>query len=172
MVCILMWVAQEGFRDEELFIPKSIFEQKGYSVEVVSHKNGVAWSKFGKKIEVKGIEEIKLEEYDAFLLVGGPGTINLIEDGTLHRYLNESEKMAKLLGGICYAPNIMAKSGIIKGKKATVWGDPDIFEKENVIFEDRDVVIDGRVITANGPDAANEWANRIIEYLESNIKKH
>ncbi len=169
MVDILMWVAQEGFRDEELFIPKSVFEQKGYNVDVVSHKNGTAWSKFGKKIEVKGIEEINLEEYDAFLLVGGPGTINLIDDKTLHQYLKESEKTERLLGGICYAPNIMAKSGILDGRKATVWGGADIFEKENVTFEDKDVVMDGRIITANGPDAANEWANVIINYIESNL---
>jgi len=54
MVCILMWVAQEGFRDEELFVPKSLFEEKGYTVTVVSHKKGTAWSKFGKIIEVLG----------------------------------------------------------------------------------------------------------------------
>lgn len=40
MVCILMWVAQEGFRDEELFIPKSLFEENEYIVTVVSHNSG------------------------------------------------------------------------------------------------------------------------------------
>jgi len=46
MVCILMWVAQEGFRDEELFVPKSIFEEKGYAVTVVSHNKGTIMMPF------------------------------------------------------------------------------------------------------------------------------
>lgn len=165
MVCILMWVAQEGFRDEELFIPRSIFEEKGYNVTVVSHNKGTAWSKFGKIIEVFGIDEISIEEYDAFLLVGGPGSFNLTDDKKLHDYLKKAEKNLRLLGGICYAPNIMARSGVLKGKRATVWGGPDIFDKEGVIFEDKDVIKDGKIITANGPDAALKWAKEIVDYI-------
>jgi protease I len=160
-----MWVAQEGFRDEELFIPRLVFEEKGYIVTVVSHTAGTAWSKFGKMIEVIGIDDIKLEDYDAFLLVGGPGSFGLTEDPKLHEYIRNAEKKLYLLGGICYAPNIMAKAGVLKGKRATVWGELDIFKEEGVIFEDKEVVNDDGIITANGPDAALEWAKTIIKYL-------
>lgn len=166
-----MWVAQEGFRDEELFIPRSIFEEKGYTVTVVSHDAGTAWSKFGKIIEVLGIGEIKLEDFDAFLLVGGPGSFEYTDDKTLHGYIKDAEKKLHLLGGICYAPNIMAKAGVLYGKKATVWGEPDIFDEEKVIFEDRNVVRDGKIITANGPDAALDWAKEIISYIECGMGK-
>ena len=171
MTCILMWVAQEGFRDEELFIPRSIFEENGYTVTVVSHDNGTAWSKFGKIIDVIGIDEIHIGDYDAFLLVGGPGTFNLTDDETLHKYILEAERILPLFGGICYAPNIMAKAGVLRGKKATVWGGPDIFNTEGVVFEDKDVVSDGKIITANGPDAALKWAKEIVNYIECEIKK-
>ncbi|MCC7573015.1 MAG: DJ-1/PfpI family protein [Candidatus Methanofastidiosum sp.] len=171
MTSILMWVAQEGFRDEELFIPKSTFEEKGYNVTVVSHNKGTAWSKFGKIIEVRGIDEVDLEDYDAFLLVGGPGSFNLTDDKKLHEYIKDAQKNLNLLAGICYSPNIMARSGVLKGKKATVWGGPDIFDKEGVIFEDKNVVKDGKIITANGPDAALEWAEEIINYLKCGCEK-
>jgi len=170
MVCILMWIAQEGFRDEELFIPRSIFEEKGYTVNVVSHEAGTAWSKFGKTIEVIGIDEIKLEDYDAFLLVGGPGSFEYTDDEKLHQYLRDARKI-KLIGAICHAPNILARAGLLKGKKATVWGDPDIFEKEEVLFEDKPVVRDGNMITANGPDAALDWAKEIVNYFECQFGK-
>lgn len=171
MVCILMWVAQEGFRDEELFIPISIFEEKGYTVTVVSHDKGTAWSKFGKIIEVLGIDDIDIEDYDAFLLVGGPGTFNLADDKILHEKLKEAENKLSLFGGICFAPNIMARAGVLRGKKATVWGGPDIFDQEGVIFEDKNVVKDGKIITANGPDAALEWAKGIVKYIERELRK-
>ncbi|KYC45190.1 MAG: Intracellular protease 1 [Candidatus Methanofastidiosum methylothiophilum] len=171
MFCILMWIAQEGFRDEELFIPRSIFEEKGYTVTVVSHEKGTAWSKFGKIIEVLGIDDINIEDYEAFLLVGGPGTFNLTDDKKLHEYIKKAEKNLSLVGGICYAPNIMARAGVLKGKRATLWGEPDIFDQEGVIFEDKNVVRDGKIITANGPDAALEWAKEIVDYIECSLKK-
>jgi protease I len=171
MACILMWVAQEGFRDEELFIPRSIFEENGYTVTVVSHDKGTAWSKFGKIIDVIGIDEINIEDYDAFLLVGGPGTFNLTDDEILHKYILEAERTLPLFGGICYAPNIMAKAGVLRGKKATVWDGPDIFDNEGAVFEDKDVVRDGKIITANGPDAALKWAKEIVNYIECELKK-
>mgnify|MGYP001317763325 CR=1 FL=1 len=171
MVCILMWVAQKGSRDEELFVPKSVFEEKGYIVTVVSHNKGTAWSKFGKIIEVVGFGDIDIGDYDAFLLVGGPGTFNLTDDKILHGYIKRAEKKLSLFGGICFAPNIMARAGVLKGKRATVWGGPDIFDKEGVIFEDKNVVNDGKIITANGPDAALEWAKEIDYYIECNLKK-
>ncbi|HNZ87362.1 MAG TPA: DJ-1/PfpI family protein [Methanofastidiosum sp.] len=171
MTCILMWVAQEGFRDEELFIPRSIFEERGFTVTVVSHNTGTAWSKFGKIIEVLGIEDINLENYDAFLLVGGPGSFEYSDDKTLHNYIKDAEKKLKLVGAICYSPNIMAKAGVLKGKRATVWGEPDIFNEQKVIFDNKNVVKDGKIITANGPDAALEWAKEIISYLECGVGK-
>lgn len=171
MVCILMWVAQEGFRDEELFIPKSLFEENEYTVTVVSHNGGTALSKFGKIIEVKGIDDIKMDDYDAFLLVGGPGTFSLTDDKILHSHIKDAIKKIPLLGGICYAPNIMARAGALKNKKATVWGDQEIFDKEGVIFDSKDVVVDGNIITANGPDAAQLWAKAIINYIKNELKK-
>ncbi len=65
----------------------------------------------------------------------------------------------------------MARAGVLKGKRATVWGGPDIFDKEGVIFEDKNVVNDGKIITANGSDAALEWAKEIDYYIECNLKK-
>ncbi|HOM95445.1 MAG: DJ-1 family protein [Candidatus Methanofastidiosa archaeon] len=171
MVCILMWVAQERFRDEELFIPKSLFEENEYTVTVVSHNGGTALSKFGKIIEVKGIDDIKMDDYDAFLLVGGPGTFSLTDDKILHSHIKDAIKKIPLLGGICYAPNIMARAGALKNKKATVWGDQEIFDKEGVIFDSKDIVVDGNIITANGPDAAQLWAKAIINYIKNELKK-
>jgi len=59
----------------------------------------------------------------------------------------------------------------LKGKRATVWGEPDIFNEQKVIFDNKNVVKDGKIITANGPDAALEWAKEIISYLECGVGK-
>jgi protease I len=65
----------------------------------------------------------------------------------------------------------LAKAGVLKGKKATVWsssldrGPVKILKENGVIYEDKDVVQDGKIITANGPGAAEEFGQKLAEAL-------
>jgi len=40
-----------------------------------------------------------------------------------------------------------------------------ILEENSAIFQDKPVIVDGRIITGNGPDASDEFAMKIIEVL-------
>jgi len=64
----------------------------------------------------------------------------------------------------------LAKAGVLEGKRATFWtyplGSQANILKENVaIFEKKSVVVDGKIITANGPGAAREFGKAIVEAL-------
>lgn len=73
------------------------------------------------------------------------------------------------MGAICIAPAILAKAGVLKGKKATVWSSlmdksaVKILEKSGADYLPDSVVADGKVITATGPLAAKEFAEKIIQ---------
>ena len=76
----------------------------------------------------------------------------------------------KLLGALCIAPRILAKAGVLENKRATGWnGDNElgtIFKEHNVHYKNEDVVVDGTIITAVGPNAAREFAEQLISLLE------
>lgn len=167
MARIMMWVAQNGFRDEELFIPQTIFEENGHIVQVVSHQTGNAKSKFGKEISVVGLDSTAVQDYDAFLLVGGPGSMDYLNDGLLHSCIRSAFDAKIHIGAICFAPNILAKTGILNGINATVWGDNNILKEAGANCINDDVVASGKIITANGPDAAKNWANAIVKSISS-----
>jgi protease I len=65
----------------------------------------------------------------------------------------------------------LAKAGVLKGKKATVWSSPmdkspiKILTQNGAIFENLDVVVDGNIITANGPQAAEEFGIVISKHI-------
>jgi protease I len=87
-----------------------------------------------------------------------------------YRVARETVSQDKILASICISPVILAKAGVLKGKKATVWTDftksqAKILEKEGAIFEEKPVVVDGKIITANGPGSAEEFGKKIIEVL-------
>jgi len=167
MAKIMMWVAQNGFRDEELFMPQAIFIENGHIIQVVSHQAGNARSKFGKEISVAGLDSTTIQDYDAFLLVGGPGSMDYLNDGLLHSCIRSAFDAKILIGAICFAPNILAKTGILNGINATVWGDNNILKEAGANCINNDVVASGKIITANGPDAAKNWANAIVKSLSS-----
>ena len=59
---------------------------------------------------------------------------------------------------------MLAKAGIVAGKKVAVWsGARDEMLAAGAIVVDEPTVIDSNIITANGPTVAEQFAQRIVE---------
>ncbi len=174
MAKIAIIIAPRGFRDEEFKIPYEILKEKN-EVEVFSTEKGTAKGMLGMEWKVdKDLNELNVEKFDAILFTGGSGTRIVRKDERAIEIVKKAYEKNKIVGAICWAPTILAKAGILKGKKATVWlgFDPEykmrtdeVLEKFGAIFENKNVVIDGNIITANGPNAAREYALKILQML-------
>ena len=162
--------ANKLFRDEELRVPLEYFKNMGIDLIKVSNKIEKALGKLGMEItpDIK-ICDISVENADGIILVGGPGTKIFFDDKILHNILNEFFRREKIIASICISPVVLAKAGLLNGKKATVWIDgKQILEQNNAIFIDKEVVVDGKIITANGPKAALKFSHTIYKMLMSN----
>lgn len=170
---IAMIIAFSNFRDEEYFIPKEIFEEASFEVKTVSTKKGTAIGAGGGDTEVDlTFDELNIDDFDVILFVGGPGAYKYIEDEKAHQIAKEAIEKQKILAAICIAPAILAKAGVLEGKNATVWssvldkGPIKILEENGANYVEKDVVVDGKIITANGPHAAREFGEKIVEILK------
>jgi len=169
---IAMIIAQQDFRDEELFIPRSIFLAEGGEVKIVSPKKEKAVGSYGGVIDVDlTLEELNVSDFDAIIFVGGSGAAKYIEDEKCHQIAQQAVGENKVLGAICIAPAILARSGVLKGKKATVWSSNldksavKILKEEGTNYQKDSVVVDGKIATANGPVAARKFAETIVRIL-------
>lgn len=174
---IAMVIAFKDFRDEELFIPRSIFLDKGAEVKLISEKKGEALGMFGGVTKVDFLfEELEISDFEAIIFVGGSGAADYINNERVHQIARLTIEKDKILGAICIAPAILARSGVLKNKKATVWSGPldksavKILKEEGVNYEEKPVVIDGKIVTANGPQVARQFAEKIIELLKTESK--
>jgi putative intracellular protease/amidase len=66
---------------------------------------------------------------------------------------------------------VLCLAGILTGKRATVWepGMPDnltTFEAKGVHYTGEPVTVDGSIVTANSPDAAEAFAQALLEQLQ------
>jgi len=169
---VLMVIAFKNFRDVEYFLPKEILERNGVKVTTASNKKGKAQGADGKRANVDLlISEVNPENFDAVLFVGGPGCLENLDNEDSYRLAQRTVEKGKVLGAICISPVLLAKAGVLKEKKATVWSSPfdrqpiEILKENGAFFEDQKVVVDGKIVTANGPNAAQEFANEILKLL-------
>jgi len=171
---ILMAVAFKDFRDEEYFVSKEILEKAGFSIDTTSTKKGIAiGSQGGEAIAHIGIDEINLENYEAVIFCGGSGMANELDNQIFHKLAKDFYENNKTVAAICVAPALLAKAGILENKKATVWSSEldksfiKTLEENGAIYEDSPVVVDNKIITANGPDAVEEFGKAIEELLSN-----
>ncbi len=100
------------------------------------------------------------------VLPGGmPGTTNLYNHRALNQELKKFYETGKPVAAICAAPMVLAKAGILKDHKATIYTgmEAELLDAEHA---EGSVVVSGNVITSKGPGTAMDFALAIIEYLK------
>jgi protease I len=168
MNTIVMVIAPNGFRDEEYFVPKELFLHAGYEVLTAALGGGIAHSKFGKTVKVDlDLPHMDLAECSALVFVGGPGTKVYFDLPSAHRLAHAALEQDKVLAAICIAPVILARAGILKGRRATVFPDGENDLAQGGAINIRETVAqDGKIITGNGPAAAEIFAQTVLRALE------
>ncbi|UFX83045.1 DJ-1/PfpI family protein [Candidatus Absconditicoccus praedator] len=175
----ILYVLGEGFRPEEYYYPKKIFEKNNFMVITTGKKHTIQASNIPGMPEEQSadvtFDEVNVGEYDAILMAGGnPAWKNLFNDESCKRLFIEASDKSMLIGGICAAPAVLANYGILEGKAATVFPGIGEFLEEggaNSVYDDESwkgypiVQVDGNLITANGPWATESFAKAVIEKL-------
>lgn len=164
----IMVISKNDFRDEELEVPKSILEDSGIKVIIASSSLRTAKGMLGMKVDPDiAVEEIELEDYDALIFVGGVGAREYWDDPDIHKLIKDTLDANKVLGAICLAPVTLANAGVLKNERATVWpSEANRLKSKGAIYTAEAVEIDGNIVTANGPDAVEEFGEAIVEVLE------
>ena len=113
------------------------------------------------------------QEYDMVALPGGqPGADNLNADQRIHTLLAHMAKDEKYIAAICAAPKVLAKAGLLEGRRATSFpGSISQDQLQNVRYEESTVVQDGNIFTSRGPGTAMDFALTLIETLAGKAKR-
>ena len=166
---ILMAIASSDFRDEELFVPKDFFEKNGAEIVITSEKKGTAKGMLGRTTSVDlSVSDVDISDYDAVVFVGGSGVEShkLYEDEAYLKLATDAENSGKVIGAICIGPMVPASAGILSGKNATVFESAiSHITGKGAKYTGAEVTRDGRIITGEGPHAAEEFARTVAGAL-------
>ncbi|MDD2655300.1 MAG: DJ-1/PfpI family protein [Candidatus ainarchaeum sp.] len=172
---IAIVIPPEGFRDEEFTIPCAHFASKGIKTTVASMRRGACRGSAGTPVDASiSLAEVKAEDFDAVFFVGGPGTPVVRASNESMRIAREFAAAGKPVSAICWAPTILAKAGVLEGRKATVWlgHDPEygmdtgkVLGKFGASYTGEAVTVDGAFITADGPRSAKMLSEEVEKRL-------
>ncbi len=174
-------VATDGFEQSELMSPKNALERRGAKVDVIAPHGGWirGWhhTNWGEEVKVdRVLDDVKAEDaekYDGLLLPGGvmnPDQLRLDERvlALVQRFFEEDIPVA----AICHAAWTLIDAGVVRGRHLTSW--PSLqsdLRNAGARWDDRQVIIDGNLITSRKPDDLPAFQDALIGELESPPKR-
>lgn len=170
MIKVLMILAPERFRDCEYLVPRAFFEQANFQV-ITSSIDDIAEGRFGFKVQIDILlGDVQSENYDGIFFVGGSGSVEYADNAIAKNLFGAFLKSNKPVAAICAAPRNLLKWGYLENKKCTGFDADGVFSQlaqvHNAIgMPHEEVVVDGNILTANGPEASEACALAFIELL-------
>ncbi len=118
-------------------------------------------------------EDVNVNNYDALAIPGGFEKSGFYEDAYNERFLDlirQFDKQNKMIASVCVAALPIAKSGVLKDRKATTYDLLDGLRRKQIadfgaIVVDEKIVIDKNIITSTGPATAIEVSFKLLELL-------
>ncbi|KTE42376.1 MULTISPECIES: type 1 glutamine amidotransferase domain-containing protein [unclassified Sphingopyxis] len=166
----ILIMATDGFEQSELEVPLEKLKEAGAEVRVASLKEGQikGWDddNWGDEIDVDLlIADARAEDFDALVLPGGqinPDLLRVEEEAiALIQAFADADKP---VAAICHAPWLLVEAGLAKGRNMTCYKSirTDVANGGAQVF-DKEVVVDGNIITSRCPDDLPAFCDAIIE---------
>jgi protease I len=110
---------------------------------------------------------VNVGNFVAFILIGGIGSKAYWKNEVLHKIIKKFFEPKKVVAAICSSPVTLAKAGILLNKKATCYSE-DKMELINagIDYQDKNVVVDGNLVTANDSRSALQFAEAILHLIK------
>jgi len=165
---VLMIIAAEGFQDQEFAQPCNLLTGLGAAVKVACSRKDKAVGIFGREIKPDlSLDECRVDDYDAVVFIGGPGAAEYFNNAQAQALARDAVSRGKVLGAICIAPATLANAGVLKGRKATSFpSEQNRLAENGAQLVKQSVVVDGKLVTAVGPQAAKEFAETLARLMQ------
>jgi 4-methyl-5(b-hydroxyethyl)-thiazole monophosphate biosynthesis len=164
-----------GFEDLEAVTLSDLLRRAGIEVVVAGLQRGLIQGSRGIRIEPDAyLDDVLTRDFDLIALPGGlPGAEHLRDDARVQALLRKMAAAGRYTTAICAAPMALAQAGLLDGKQATAYpGVLDGLKLANTRSLADAVVVDGKVVTSQGPGTAMDFALTLIELLSGKAMRH
>lgn len=161
-------ISADNFEDTELLVPYYRLREEGFKVDIASMKKGTIRGKRGYEVETDmTLGEIDPETYDLLILPGGKAPAEIRKEQKALDIARDFFVRNMPIAAICHGPQILISAGLMKGRHATCYRSVAQEMKEaGATYEDKEVVVDGNLITSRQPGDLPAFMREIMRKLK------
>lgn len=167
----IAFVLGDDFEDSEFAHPYKELREAGHDVEVLGARAGETVK--GKRgDETFTIEAAAADKdptsYDALVIPGGYSPDHLRMDKGVVKFVAAMVRAGKLVAAVCHGPQLLIEADAVEDKQLTSW--PSVrtdLLNAGAKWVDREVVVDGTLITSRKPADLPAFIRAIRERLDA-----
>ena len=152
----------------EVWYPYLRLREEGIQTVLVGTGKKTYKSKDGYPAEEElSIKKAKADDFDAVVIPGGYAPDILRRYAEVNNFVIDMYKKKKLVAAICHGGWVLVSAGILRGKKVTgFYAIKDDLINAGAKFIDKEVVVDGNLITSRNPYDLPAFCTEIIKKLK------
>jgi protease I len=165
-------IATDGFEEAELTEPVKALRGAGIKVDIIAPHSGKiqAFKHHDKSITIpvdRTLDKANPEEYVAVVLPGGALNADAMRmNSEMHDFIRAMDDAHKPMAIICHAPWELVSAGLARGRTMTSWPTlQDDIRNAGGQWVDREVVVDGNLITSRKPDDLPAFNRELLQRL-------
>ncbi len=164
----------DKFEDMEVFFPVFRLLEEGWKVDIAAPNLKEMSGENGYSLKPdKTINNVNPDDYDLLVIPGGapdgaPATVRKIKKA--QEITKAFFKKNKPVASICHGPWTLADAGVVKGRHLTsFWYDgvPEAVKEAGGIWEDKEVVTDGNLVTSRYPMDLPAFMRALMKLIRS-----
>jgi len=168
----IAFLATDGVEQVELTEPWKAVKSAGGLPELVSLETGsIQGLNHDEKADTfavdHAIDEVSPDDYDGLVLPGGVANPDALRmDDRAVSFVQGFFEQGKPTGVICHGPWMLVEADVVRGRALTSW--PSLrtdIRNAGGTWVDRDVVVDGGLVTSRNPDDLPAFCDTLVEKL-------
>ena len=162
-------ISADNFEDTELLVPYYRLKEANLTVAVASISRGVIQGKRGYEVAAyKTLDDVNPDDYAILILPGGEAPMLLRKEPKVLEIARSFFVRNKPVAAICHGPQILISAQLLQGRHATCYHlVADELKEAGALYEDREVVVDGNLVTSRQPGDLPAFMREAMKQLET-----
>ncbi|MDD2751841.1 MAG: type 1 glutamine amidotransferase [Candidatus Omnitrophica bacterium] len=159
---------EDHYQVLEAWYPYLRLREEGIKTVFVGTGKKQYQSKEGYPAEAEmEIQQVKQADFNGVIIPGGYAPDILRRYPQVNDFVKAMDKEKKLVAAICHAGWVLVSAGILQNRKATCFSAiKDDLVNAGAEYFDKEVVVDGNLITSRNPYDLPAFMGQVIKFLK------
>jgi protease I len=158
----------DGVEDAEFLYPYYRLQEEGFEIDVAGSEAGKTFT--GKRgypaKSTLAAKDVRIEDYALLVVPGGHAPDKWRMDNAFVQIARNAFERDLVVAAICHAPQLLIEAEVVKGRKMTCYQSVKTdLRNAGANYEDREVVVDGNLVTSRQPSDLPAFMRETIRVL-------